>query len=72
MTAFESRSQLSSSASATAPPSDFYVQGEPSAAWDPRTHGQMGAIRMSDMEFVDLGTITRDPRFLPDSMAASW
>ena len=49
---------------------DFHVRGEPNAAWDLR--GQMRAIKMSDMEFVDLGTITRDPRFSPDSMAASW
>ena len=49
---------------------DFHVQGEPNAAWDLRTNGQMSAIKMSDMEFVDLGTITRDPRFSPDSMAA--
>ena len=51
---------------------DFHVLGEPNAAWDLRTNGQMRAIKMSDMEFVDLGTITRDPRFSPDSMAASW
>ena len=49
---------------------DFHVGGEPNAAWDLR--GQLRAIKLSDMEFVDLGTITRDPRFSPDSMAASW
>ncbi|NPC58592.1 hypothetical protein [Caenimonas soli] len=51
---------------------DFHVQGEPNAAWDLRTNAQMRAIKMSDMEFVDLGSITRDPRFSRDSMAASW
>lgn len=51
---------------------DFYVQGEPSAAWDPATFGQMQNIKMSDMEFVDLNSIKSDPRFSPDSMAAHW
>ena len=51
---------------------DFYVTGEPSAAWDTRTFAQMKNITMADMEFVDLKAITRDPRFSPDSMAASW
>ncbi len=51
---------------------DFYVQGEPSAAWDLRTNAQMKTITMNDMEFVDLTSITSDPRFSRDSMAASW
>ena len=51
---------------------DFHVQGEPNAAWDLRTNAQMRAIKMSDMEFVDLGSITSDSRFSRDSMAASW
>lgn len=51
---------------------DFYVQGEPNAAWDLRTNAQMRAITMKDMEFVDLKSITGDPRFSPDSMQASW
>lgn len=51
---------------------DFFVQGEPNSAWDPRTHDQMKTITMSNMEFVDLKAITGDPRFSPDSMAASW
>lgn len=51
---------------------DFYVQGEPNAAWDLRTNAQMRNIKMSDMEFVDLGAVTGDPRFSRDSMAASW
>jgi hypothetical protein len=51
---------------------DFYVTGEPSAQWDMSTWNQMQAIKLSDMEFVDLKAITGDPRFSPDSMAASW
>jgi hypothetical protein len=51
---------------------DFYVQGEPNAAWDLRTNAQMRNIKMADMEFVDLNAITADPRFSRDSMAASW
>lgn len=51
---------------------DFYVQGEPDARWDAALFGQLGGIRLSDMEFVDLGSITRDTRFSPDSMAAAW
>ncbi|MBL0420825.1 hypothetical protein JI739_10760 [Ramlibacter sp. AW1] len=51
---------------------DFYVQGEPSVQWDERTFGQVSAIPLSQMEFVDLGAITRDPRFSRDSMAAQW
>ena len=51
---------------------DFHVQGEPNATWDLHTLQQMRAITMSNMEFVDLKAITSDPRFSPDSMAASW
>jgi len=52
--------------------SDFYVQGEPSVQWDEATFRQLGAITLANMEFVDLGSVTRDPRFNADSMAASW
>jgi hypothetical protein len=52
--------------------SDFYVQGEPSASWDRNTFSQLATIPLSQMEFVDLGSVTRDARFAPDSMAASW
>lgn len=52
--------------------SDFYVQGEPNAAWDGNTFSQLGTIPLSQMEFVDLGSVTRDARFSADSMAASW
>jgi hypothetical protein len=51
---------------------DFYVQGEPNAAWDLRTSAQMKTITMGDMEFVDLSSITGNARFDIDSMAASW
>jgi hypothetical protein len=51
---------------------DFYVQGEPNKAWDMANFNQMHGIKLSDMEFVDLKAITGDPRFSPDSMAASW
>lgn len=51
---------------------DFYVQGEPNAAWDMRTSAQMKAVTMADMEFVDLSSITGNARFDIDSMAASW
>lgn len=51
---------------------DFFVQGEPNAAWDIRANAQMRSITMKDMEFVDLKSITGDSRFSPNSMAASW
>jgi hypothetical protein len=51
---------------------DFYVQGEPSSAWDGRAWNELKGITLSDMEFVDLRSVTSDPRFSPDSMAASW
>jgi hypothetical protein len=51
---------------------DFYVQGEPNAAWDLHTSAQMKTITMADMEFVDLSSITGNARFDIDSMAASW
>jgi hypothetical protein len=51
---------------------DFYIQGEPNVRWEENTFRQLQAIPLSQMEFVDLGAITRDPRFSNDSMAASW
>jgi hypothetical protein len=51
---------------------DFHVGGDPNRAWDLRTNAQMKTITMADMEFVDLKSITSDPRFSRDSMAASW
>jgi hypothetical protein len=52
--------------------SNFYVQGEPSAAWDPNTITQLQTLTLGSMEFVNLGAITGDARFSRDSMAASW
>jgi hypothetical protein len=51
---------------------DFHVQGEPSVKWQLQTSLQLKGITMNDMEFVDLKSVTGDPRFSPDSMAASW
>jgi hypothetical protein len=51
---------------------DFYVQGEPSAAWQTQTFFDMQNIKMADMEFVDMSVVKSDPRFSIDSMAASW
>ncbi|AMO23546.1 hypothetical protein GCM10027034_39370 [Ramlibacter solisilvae] len=51
---------------------DFYVQGEPSSAWDPALWQQLKSITMADMEFVDLRAVTGDPRFSPDSLQARW
>ena len=52
--------------------SDFYVQGEPNAGWDRNTFSQLATIPLSQMEFVDMGNVTRDARFSADSMAARW
>ena len=52
--------------------SDFYVQGEPSAQWQEQTFRDLRGISMGDMQFVDMGAVTRDPRFSADSMAARW
>lgn len=51
---------------------DFYVQGEPNSAWNPALWQELRSITMSNMEFVDLRSITGDPRFNPNSMQASW
>jgi hypothetical protein len=51
---------------------DFYVQGEPNAAWSEQMFRDVSAIPLSQMEFVDMGAVTGDPRFSADSMAASW
>lgn len=52
--------------------SNFYVQGEPNAAWDARTISQLQTLTMGQMEFVSLGAVTSEPRFSRDSMAAGW
>jgi len=51
---------------------DLYVQGDPSVQWSGGTITQIQSLRMSDFEFVDLGVVTRDPRFNGNSFAASW
>lgn len=51
---------------------DFHVGGEPNAAWNVQASHDLKGITMNDMEFVDLKSVTSDPRFSPDSMAASW
>jgi hypothetical protein len=52
--------------------SDLYVQGEPSVQWSGNTISQIQTLHMSDFEFVDIGSITRDSRFSTGSFAASW
>ena len=52
--------------------SNFYVQGDPSAAWDPQTITQLQTLPMSSMDFVNLGAVTGDARWSRDSMAAGW
>ena len=51
---------------------DFFVQGEPSDGWNPTAWNQLRTIAMRNMEFVDLKSITSDPRFDRNSMRASW
>lgn len=52
--------------------SDGFIQGEPSAKWDPATIQQLQSLRIGQFEFVDLGSITRDARFNRDSLQAVW
>jgi hypothetical protein len=52
--------------------SNFYVQGEPNAAWSPQAISQLQTISMASMEFVSLGAVTGDPRWSRDSLAAGW
>jgi hypothetical protein len=52
--------------------SDLYVQGDPSVHWSGSTLSQIQTLRMSNFEFVDLGAITRDPRFDTNSYQAGW
>lgn len=53
--------------------SDFFVQGEPNARWQDSTVSQLqGGLTLDRFDFVDLGSITRDPRFLPTSYQARW
>jgi hypothetical protein len=53
--------------------SDFFVQGEPNAHWKSTTVSQLqGGLTLDRFDFVDLGTITQDPRFVPTSYRAQW
>ena len=52
--------------------SNFYVQGEPSASWNAATITELQTIPMSQMEFVDIGSVTGDARWNANSMAAGW
>jgi hypothetical protein len=53
--------------------SDFFVQGEPNAHWKGATVSQLqGGLTLDRFDFVDLGTITQDPRFVPTSYRAQW
>ncbi len=52
---------------------DFFVQGEPNAKWDPETTSQLrGGLKLDMFEFVDLSSITTHPKFNPDSFQSSW
>jgi hypothetical protein len=51
---------------------DFYVQGEPDSAWDASVGRQLQGITLAEMEFVDLGAITRDAHFSANSLQAAW
>jgi len=52
--------------------SDFFVQGEPDERWGRLTIWQVQRLKLNDFEFVDLGSITRHPRFNPGSYQAAW
>lgn len=52
--------------------SDFFVQGEPSTQWSSLTAMQLRMLKLDQFEFVDLTSITRDPRFRADSYQAAW
>lgn len=52
--------------------SDFFVQGEPDERWGRLTLWQIQRLKLNDFEFVDLGAITRHPRFDPASYQAAW
>lgn len=52
--------------------SDFFVQGEPDARWSRLTIWQIQRMQLKDFEFVDVGAITRHPRFDPKSYRAAW
>lgn len=49
--------------------SNFFVQGEPSAAWSSSTISQLQSITMAQMEFVDNSSLHNEPGFDPNSFA---
>ena len=49
--------------------SNFFVQGEPSAAWNAQTISQLQTIPMGEMEFVDMSAIAAKPGFNANSFA---
>ena len=49
--------------------SDFYVSGEPSAAWEDATFTEVQSVGSSDFEAVDLTAIASRPGFDPNSAA---
>ena len=52
--------------------SNLYVQGEPSAQWNEATISQLQTLQMSQFEFVDTATVTRDARFNAGSLQGAW
>lgn len=52
--------------------SDFFIQGEPSAQWDPSTVSQLRGLRAEQFEFIDTQAITSHPQFKADSFRSSW
>jgi len=53
--------------------SDLFVQGEPNAQWSDNTVSQLqGALTLDKFDFVDLSSITGDPRFVATSYRARW
>lgn len=49
--------------------SNLFVQGEPSAQWDPALLSQLSQMRMADFEFVDTGVIRSRAGFSAQSFA---
>jgi hypothetical protein len=47
--------------------SDMYVTGDPSAAWQDATFGQVQSVAASNFEAVDLSPIMLRPGFDPNS-----
>ena len=47
-------------------------RGQRSRLYRKAKEQQLHSLTLSNMEFVDLGSLTSDPRFSNDSMQASW